>query len=81
MKKYCERCLEEYEEGEIYPSKYFKKIFCIPCEKEYEMKFKQFCIEFMNDQADRLRRVDTSNSEAIVGSANIDEIAELNRND
>ncbi len=33
------------------------------------------------DQPDRLRRVDTSNSEAIVGSANIDEIAELNRND
>lgn len=34
-----------------------------------------------NNQPDRLRRVDTSNSEAIVGSANIDEIAELNRND
>lgn len=33
------------------------------------------------NQPDRLRRVDTSNSEAIVGSANIDEIAELNRND
>ena len=32
-------------------------------------------------QPDRLRRVDTRNSEAIVGSANIDEIAELNRND
>lgn len=27
-------------------------------------------------QPDRLRRVDTSDSEAIVGSANIDEIAE-----
>jgi hypothetical protein len=34
-----------------------------------------------NNQPDRLRRVDTSNSEAIVGSANIDEIAEANRND
>jgi len=33
------------------------------------------------NQPDRLRRVDTSNSEAIVGSANINEIAELNRND
>ena len=32
-------------------------------------------------QPDRLRRVDTSNSEAIVGSANIDEIAEVGRND
>ncbi len=32
-------------------------------------------------QPDRLRRVDTSNSEAIVGSANINEIAEAYRND
>ncbi len=32
-------------------------------------------------QPDRLRRVDTGNSEAIVGSANIHEIAELGRND
>jgi hypothetical protein len=32
-------------------------------------------------QPDRLRRVDTGDSEAIVGSANIDEIAEVNRND
>ena len=32
-------------------------------------------------QPDRLRRVDTGDSEAIVGSANIDEIAESSRND
>ena len=44
---------------------------CPECEKDI----------YTNNQADRLRRVDTSNSEAIVGSANIDEIAELNRND
>jgi hypothetical protein len=32
-------------------------------------------------QPDRLRRVDTGDSEAIVGSANIEEIAETSRND
>ncbi len=32
-------------------------------------------------QPDRLRRVDTGDSEAIVGSANINEIAENGRND
>lgn len=32
-------------------------------------------------QPDRLRRVDTENGEAIVGSANIDEIVENGRND
>lgn len=32
-------------------------------------------------QPERLRRVDTENSEAIVRSANIEEIAETNRND
>jgi hypothetical protein len=58
MMKFCERCLEEYDEGEIYPSKYFNKLFCIPCEKEYEMRFKQFRIEFMNNQAERLNPKD-----------------------
>lgn len=58
--KFCERCLEEYDEGEIYPSKYFNKLFCIPCEKEYEMRFKQFRIEFMNNQAERLNPKDAN---------------------
>ena len=43
----------------------------------FEANFCPFC----GYQPDRLRRVDTGDSEAIVGSANIDEIAELNRND
>jgi len=36
---------------------------------------------YFDIRADRLRRVDTGDSEAIVGSANIDEIAESSRND
>ena len=62
-------------------------IYALFCEK---CKLGSFCNEkidlftcdkCVNNQPDRLRRVDTSNSEAIVGSANIDEIAEANRND
>lgn len=54
MKMMCERCFEEYEEGEIYPSKYFKKLFCTPCEKEYESSLQNFRITFLNDQPERL---------------------------
>jgi hypothetical protein len=52
MKKLiCERCFEEYDEGEIYPSKYFNKIFCTPCEKEYEMKLEMFRAVFLNEES------------------------------
>lgn len=43
--------------------------------------FAAFCKICKHVQPDRLRRVDTENGEAIVGSANIDEIAEVGRND
>lgn len=56
--KMCERCFEEYEEGEIYPSKYFNNIFCTPCEFEYEMKLQAFRIKFMNNQPERSKRED-----------------------
>lgn len=50
--------------------------------KEYLERFgKNYPVLSLPNQPDRLRRVDTNNSEAIVGSANIDEIAEPNRND
>ena len=52
--KMCERCFEEYEEGEIHPSKYFNKVFCKPCEFEYETKLKMFRIDFLNNQPERL---------------------------
>lgn len=45
----------------------------------YEINFCPLCGKHL--QPDRLRRVDTGDSEAIVGSANIDEIAESSRND
>ena len=54
----CERCFDEYDEGEIYPSEYFNKLFCIPCEKEYEIKFRMFRTEFMNNQPERSKRED-----------------------
>jgi hypothetical protein len=54
MKKICERCYEDYEEGEIYPSKYFPYVFCIPCEKEYEHRLWQFRVNFINNQPERL---------------------------
>lgn len=45
------------------------------------LRISRECLELLTYQPDRLRRVDTNNSEAIVGSANIDEIAEIGRND
>jgi hypothetical protein len=65
MKKMCERCFEEYDEGEIYPSKYFPYILCTPCEKEYEHKLRQFRIGFINRQPERLNEK-TEKSGAIV---------------
>lgn len=50
----CERCFEEYEKGEIYPSKYFNKILCTPCERKYEMDLEIFRISFINNQPERL---------------------------
>lgn len=46
-------------------------LFCEKCNPELSDNY----------QPDRLRRVDAINSEAIVGSANIQEIAESYRND
>ena len=63
--KVCERCFEEYNDGEIYQSKYFNYIFCTPCEKEYEMSLETFRIEFMNNQPERLSEK-TPKGEAIV---------------
>lgn len=57
--KMCERCFEEYNEGEIYPSKYFNKLLCTPCEFEYEQRLKSFHIEFMNNQPERSKREDS----------------------
>ena len=62
MKKLCERCLEEYEEDEIYPSKYFHALFCIPCEKEYERDLENFRISFINNQPERLNEKDAKDS-------------------
>ncbi len=45
----CERCFDEYNEGEIYPSAYFCKILYMPCEREYERKLQEFRIKFMNN--------------------------------
>ncbi len=45
----CERCFEEYNQGEIYVSKYFNKILCIPCEKEYERRVENLRIDFLNN--------------------------------
>jgi hypothetical protein len=54
-----------------------------PDEKELkEITSEEFYDSLMKHvQPDRLRRVDTLNSKAIVGSANIKEIAETSRND
>jgi len=49
----CERCFEEYEQGEIYPSKHFDKVLCVPCEKEYERELERFRIDFINMDHDR----------------------------
>lgn len=53
-KQMCDRCFEEYELGEIYPSKYFNKIFCTPCEMQYEKDLYNFRIDFLNNQPERL---------------------------
>lgn len=47
----CERCFEEYDQGEIYASKYFIMMLCTPCEKEYERKLKSFRLHFLNEKA------------------------------
>jgi hypothetical protein len=66
MLKMCERCYENYEEGEIYPSKYFPNFcLCIPCENEYEDKLWNFRINFINNQPERLNEK-TEKSDAIV---------------
>jgi hypothetical protein len=44
----CERCFEEYDEGEIGQSKYFDAILCTPCEEEYKRELVEFRICFMN---------------------------------
>lgn len=55
--------------------KYLKEISL----DEFEIKLMELVRKY--GQPERLRRVDTENSEAIVRSANIDEIAETSRND
>lgn len=63
--KMCERCFEEYEPEEIYPSEIFKGLeFCIPCHEEYKLRFKLMCIDFINstsysDQPERSKREDS----------------------
>ncbi len=65
MLKMCGRCFTT-EEDEIYPSKYFNNFcFCISCEREYEHKFRQFRINFINNQPERLNEK-TSKEDAIV---------------
>lgn len=65
MKMMCERCLQEYVEGEIYPSKHFKMLFCTPCENEYESSLQNFRLYFLNNQPERLSEK-TSKEDAIV---------------
>ena len=66
MKKImCERCFEEYDQGEIFSSEFFSIILCIPCDEEYRKKLEKFHIEFFNNQPERLSEK-TPKGEAIV---------------
>ena len=60
---YCDRCFEDYPDGEYRKSNYFNdKIFCIPCEHEYEMKLKNLNIKFLNNQPKRLNPEDAQDT-------------------
>ena len=60
----CERCFEDYEEGEYSRPDFFEGILCIPCQYEYKRRLKNMRIHFMNttdhcdNQPERLNETD-----------------------
>jgi hypothetical protein len=47
--EFCERCFEEYPDGEITTiCEFGEKIFCVPCAHHFEIAYQQFLIKFIN---------------------------------
>jgi hypothetical protein len=58
-KKFCDRCLEEYDEQEIVKFKLCTdKEICIPCSREFDRMYEEFIITFFI-QPERLSERDT----------------------